>query len=203
MRFLAIALTATALVSGCAPIVPGPGPGAPMPVCYDNPTVVPHGDPFFVWEQVVDVVEDYFPIEREEPVRLYGDTLTEGRIDTFPTVSRTLLEPWRRDVEGRQQVLESTLQSMRRRAVVRVVPGEPGYFVEVAVYKELEDVDRPEHATSGASTFRYDTTLSRVVNPIGEQAATDGWIPKGRDPQLEQQILADIQARWGAGPCPR
>jgi hypothetical protein len=175
----------------------GPMPGAPMPVCYNNPTVVPHGDPLHVWEQVVDVVDDYFPIEREDPVRLYGDTLTEGRIDTFPTVSRTILEPWRKDVVGREQVMESTLQSMRRRAVVRVVPGEPGYFIEVAVYKELEDILRPEQATSGTSTFRYDTSLTRVVNPIGAQAVSEGWIPQGRDPQLEQRILADIQQRWG------
>ncbi len=179
----------------------GPLPTTSMPVYHNNPAVIPHGDPQVVWEQVVDVVEDYFPIEREEPVRLYGNTLTEGRIDSYPTVSRTIFEPWRRDVVGGTAAMESTLQSMRRRAVVRVVPGEPGYFVEVAVYKELEDVTRPEHATSGAATFRYDSSLTRVVNPIGEQAATEGWIPQGRDHDLEQRILGQIQQRWSAAGC--
>jgi len=198
MRFLLTAALAAACCSGCGPLVSGPAAAPPTPVYYDNPTVIPHGEPLATWEQIVDLVDDYFPIEREEPVRLYGDTLTEGRLETFSTVSRTILEPWRRDVAGGQQLLESTLQSIRRRAVVRVIPGEPGYFVEVAVYKELEDVTRPEHAASGASIFRYDSSLTRVVNPVGEQAVTEGWIPQGRDHELEQQILADIQERWGA-----
>ena len=42
---------------------------------------------------------------------------------------------------------------MRRRAVVRVIPAQGGHWVDVAVFKELEDVVKPEHATAGAATF--------------------------------------------------
>jgi hypothetical protein len=65
----------------------------------------------------------------------------------------------------------------------------------VAVFKELEDVARPEHATAGAATFRYDDSLTRVANPVGGQEINRGWIPQGRDTALEQRIVAELQCR--------
>jgi len=167
-------------------------------VVYDNPTLLPVADPRVAWETVVDVVDDYFEIDREDPVRVIGQTITEGRLDTFPQTGATLLEPWRHDSVGLGERLESTLQSIRRQATVRVMPTEGGYWVEVAVYKELEDVARPEHATAGAATFRYDETLRRVEQPVSARPIHEGWIPLGRDAALEQQILADLHARLGA-----
>ncbi len=193
------------------PAVPGsivPGPAAPGPtaaVVYDNPTLLPVADPGVAWETVVDVVDDYFEIDREDPVRTIGQTITEGRIDTFPQTGATLLEPWRCDSVGLAERLESTLQSIRRQATVRVTPTQGGYWVEVAVYKELEDVARPEHATAGAATLRYDETLRRIEQPVGARPIHEGWIPLGRDPALEQQMLADLHARLrattGPGSC--
>jgi len=200
MRALLACCLAGVSISGCAPVGHRVPPSSPLAVYHDNPTLAPPGEPQAVWETVVDVVDDYFPIEREEPVRRYDDTITEGQLDTYPVVSRTLLEPWRKDVTGAYELAESTLQSMRRRAVVRVFPAtnQPGYFVEVTVLKYLEDVARPEHATAGASTFRYDGSLTRVVNPVTEQEVTEGWIPQGRDHALEQAIIGELQKRWGA-----
>ena len=66
----------------------------------------------------------------------------------------------------------------------------------------VEDVRRPEHATAGAATFRYDATLTRVVDPISEQQIDQGWIPQGRDVPLEQRILGHLLARSAqAGPA--
>jgi hypothetical protein len=93
--------------------------------------------------------------------------------------------------------LESTLQSIRRYAIVRVVPAQGGYLVDVAVFKELEDVVQPVHASAGAATFRYDNSLTRVVDPVDEQGAHAGWICKGRDTALEQRIIHDLTARIG------
>ena len=197
---LATVVTLTALL-GCAPGTYWTGPpGQSLPVLHHNPTLLPIVDHQCAWEVVVDVVDDYFKIEREEPVRLIGDVLTAGRLDTFPTGGATIFEPWLRDSVGRRERMESTLQSMRRRAEVRVTPVEGGYEVEVAVLKELEDVVRPEHATAGAATFRYDDSLTRVVNPQEEREINCGWIPQGRDTALEQRILDDLQARCGRLP---
>ncbi|NQT15599.1 MAG: hypothetical protein HQ582_22775 [Planctomycetes bacterium] len=184
--------------SGCAARPPVTHPGwQTTNVFYDNPAMVCAADPEVVWETVADVVDDYFTIREEEPVRLAEDVLIEGRLDTFPTVGSTLFEPWRGDSVGPYDKLESTLQSMRRYATVRVIPAQGGYLVDVAVFKELEDLAQPVHASAGAATFRYDTSLTRVVNPVGEQGTGAGWIDKGRDRALEQRIIGEVLARIG------
>ena len=61
----------------------------------------------FAWEQIVAVVEENFKIQHEERVRLAGDILTEGRIDTVPLISSTLMEPWRTDILTFRDRLES------------------------------------------------------------------------------------------------
>ena len=110
-----------------------------------NPMLVAVADRDLLWDQVVDALDDYFMIQREERVRQVGDVLLEGRIETFPVGGATLLEPWRKDSTPGPERLQSTLQSIRRRAVVRVTPTGGGYFIDLAVYKELEDLASPQH----------------------------------------------------------
>jgi len=167
----------------------------PTMVAQRNPTFLPISDPQCAWETVVDVVDDYFRVEREQPVKMVGNMITEGTLTTVPEVSPTIFEPWRYDTVDRPQRIENTLQTMRRRAVIRVIPAQGGYWVDVAVYKELEDMVRPEHATAGAATFRYDSSLVGIVNPTIEEQATRGWIPRGRDTAMEQHIIAHLLSR--------
>jgi hypothetical protein len=179
-----------------------------------GPIVVPVADRDVAWDNIVDVVDDYFKVAREDRVRLVGDVLTEGQIETYPLTGATLLEPWRGDSATFYERLESTLQSIRRRAFVRVMPEASGYLVDVTVLKELEDVVRPQHATAGAATFRYDTSIDRSTEaepilsrqvgdaprPVSNPAQTAGWIGIGRDAALEQLMLARIQDRLTRGP---
>ncbi len=171
-----------------------PPPAAPY---CQNPVLIPAGDHEFLWETIADVIDDYFKIDEEQPVKLVGQVATEGRLTTFPEVGSTILEPWRHDSVSPRDRLESTLQSIRRQAEVRVVPEQNGYLVEVIVYKQLEDVRNADHASAGEATFRYDASLTRVVDSLAERDRTEGWIDKGRDPNLEQRILSEILARVG------
>ncbi len=187
-----------ALFCGCAPSQSWVGPPVlPVAVFHANPMLLPIADADRAWETVVDVTDDYFQIKSEEPVRVVGNTLTEGRLETHPKIAATILEPWHKDSVGRPARIESTLQSIRRWAVIRLIPTQGGYWVDVAVLKELEDVRRPEHATAGAATMRYDASLTRVVNPAGEPEINAGWIPQGRDTALEQRILGQLLGRSG------
>ncbi len=160
-----------------------------------NPQWVPEVDHEWVWENVADVVDDYFRIEREEPVRRIEDYVEEGVLYTYPSLGSTFFEPWRRDSTTSYEKLESTLQTIRRSATVSVVPGQGGFWVQVVVNKELEDRPRPEHATAGAAIFRNDNSLNRYSDPLLELNASRGWIPRGRDEHLEQQMLAQIYCR--------
>ncbi|MEI8376520.1 MAG: hypothetical protein WCJ35_27195 [Planctomycetota bacterium] len=80
---------------------------------------------------------------------MLGGTLINGRIDTFPKPGATLLEPWDHDSADSYERLESTLPSIRRYAVVKVIPAQNGgFWIDLAVFKELENMRQPEHATA-------------------------------------------------------
>ncbi len=167
----------------------GPPPQLP------NPLEIPVSDHEFAWNVIVDTVDDYFEIAREERVHLIGDVMTEGRIETRAAPGATIFEPWRRDRTRGFELWQGTFQSIRRQAEISVSPSSVGYGVQVIVRKELEDVARPEWGTVGGIIRRYDGSLSR---PTGERIGgplTLGWIPQGRDIALEQKILADLYAR--------
>ena len=164
-----------------------------------NPMTVGDVDREFLWNQLVDAVDDYFPIVREDRIRLVGDVLTEGRIETRYVTGSTILEPWRGDSTPGFERRHATLQSIRRKAVVRAWPVQGGYQVEVVVLKELEDVEYPEGAPGGGVVFRNDGTVVRNRPKNQEGPVTLGWIPLGRDLSLEQKILAEFQARLGEG----
>lgn len=201
-RLMAIAFLPVALaaLSGCfRPFFLTPSPV--LSAYYPNPIFVSIRDPQVLWEHLVDVVDDYFEIEREEPVRQYETVLTSGRIDTYPKIGATVFEPWHRDSVDRYSRWEATLQSIRRRAEIRVDPRDGGYWITVVVFKELEDVAQPLAATTSSATFRNDSSLTRVVSPIGEQPTHAGWIPLGRDTALEQRIIEAIGARFGLLPA--
>jgi hypothetical protein len=170
-------------------------PQAGFPAPLENPLQIPPLDRELLWNQLVDAVDDYFRIEREDRMRVVGGVLMEGRIETFPTIGSTLLEPWRTDSTPGYEKWHATLQSIRRRATIRVIPVAAGYLVDVAVHKELEDLDKPEHATAGGATLRHDGTIVRQEGAPGRYSVTLGWIPIGRDATLEQRILADLVAR--------
>lgn len=212
MRLCALGVCALAL-GGCQAWQPAqynpPDFGfAPPPPPQGNPLIVTSMDRDFVWDQVVDVVDDYFRIEHEERVRVVGDLLTEGRLETYPRTASTVFEPWNHDSVTSYERWHATLQSMRRRAIVRVSPVQDGFEVDVQVYKELEDVRRPESGAislANAETLRNDDALIRLSNPVGGTEPTAGWLALGRDTALEQVILAGIQARTGgvvASPVP-
>jgi hypothetical protein len=160
-----------------------------------NPLELPAAEDTFVWSQVVDSVDDYFRIAREQPVSNSGGMLLDGRLETTYRIGASLMEPWRKDSTSGFERLQSTLQSVRRRAIVTVRPGGEGYILEVIVQKDLEDTDRSQFATESTSAVRHDGTVVRSDDTYNASPQTLGWIPLGRDTSLEQVILQDIHGR--------
>ncbi|MEX0791570.1 MAG: hypothetical protein WD045_00435 [Pirellulaceae bacterium] len=161
----------------------------------DNPTFIPVSDYNLLWDQTVIAVDDHFKIRREQRVRVVADQLTEGRLETFPRIGSTLLEPWHTDSTKGYEKLESTLQTIRRYAIVRVSPQDGGFMVEVEVHKQMEDLPKSSSSGRALDRLRSDGTLTRVDGPDDLDPLTEGWIPLCRDVQLEQRILQDIRAR--------
>lgn len=170
----------------------GPGTIVGLP----NPISVPVADDEFAWDAISEVVSDYFPIASEQRAVRGPEVWSEGRIETAPKSGATILEPHRHDSVGWFNRWESTFQTIRRRATVRVTPEAAGYLVEVEVQKELEDLPQPEQATAGSASFRNDGSLpSRRTQQVSRIRSSPCWILLGRDVALEQRMLADIHAR--------
>jgi hypothetical protein len=169
----------------------------PVEVPVANPAHIPPTDPEFLWNQIVDSVDDYFRIDDEQPVRRSANNWVEGqgRLVTYPEISGTSLEPWRRDAARGFERLQSTFQTIRRTATVRVIPEESGYAIDVHVLKEQEDVDQSQFATAGSASQRHDGTVVRNENQLRQMPVTLGWYEVGRDRELEQRIMADILGR--------
>jgi len=197
-----------AIIGPAGPVVPGPPP-APR-----NAAVIPPLDAELVWTKLVDVTDDFFKVQSEQRVVFANGVPTEGRIDTFPQTGATILEPWRADSVGWDERWESTLQSIRRIATMRLTPDAAGWRVEVVVNKELEYLPRPMRATTGGASFRNDDSLYRYGTPmptLGQQVGDQprpvasptpnlGWIPLGRDPKLEQRMIQRLLAKLGVPP---
>lgn len=151
-----------------------------------NPLIVPTADFELVWNKTVAVVDEYFDIASENRLA--------RKIVTNPVEGATLLEPWRRDSVGFQERLESSLQTIRRFALISVVdaPGG-GYAVKVEVYKELEDLTKPDRQMGGRAVFNNEFPVDRVRDVVGPVPVANGWVPQGRDPKLEQAILAKLR----------
>ena len=168
---------------------------APPPQPIANPALLPPLEDKFVWQQIVDVVDDYFRIIREQPAINQGGVQLEGRLDSAYRTGASVFEPWRGDSTPGFERLQSTLQSIRRRAVVNVRPRSAGFEIEVIVLKELEDVDRSQDGGATSATERHDGTVVRTETSVNTGQNTLGWIPQGRDMSLEQVILQDIIGR--------
>jgi len=189
----------------------------PLPAVPRSSAVIPPLDAEQVWTQMVDACDDFFKIHAEQRVVFSGGVPTEGRIDTFPQTGATILEPWRGDSVGWDERWEATLQSIRRIGTMRLIPDPAGWRIEVVVNKELEHLARPMRATTGGASFRNDDSLYRYGTPLptlGQQVGDQprpvaaptpniGWIPQGRDPLLEQRILAKVLAKLGVAPLPQ
>ena len=205
---VAAAAIVIAISGCCTPDCPPPpgyatspaAPAAPAVANHPNPVFIPIADPQCAWERVVESVNDYFRycrVEHEEPPRVVGNVAIAGTLTTIPEVSPTVLEPWRRDTVDPDQRVENTLQTMRRQVVVHATTVQGGHWVDVSVFKYLENLLQPENATAGSATFRYDNSLVHIVNPVTSDTVTVGWIRQGRDASLEQAIIDDLLSRCG------
>jgi hypothetical protein len=182
-RHMAAGLLALAALSqsGCAALT---GLTAATP----NPLVVPANVPFeTVWNKTVAVVDDYFEISHEN--RLAGTMVTD------PRVGATLLEPWYGDSVDFYERLESSLQTIRRHARVTVKPASTGgYTVNVEVFKELEDLAKPERQTAARAIFADTFNVNRTREVVGPVSLPNGWIPLKRDTKLECVILNRLRS---------
>lgn len=175
-------LAISMILAGCA--------SPPTTMVPPSPIYVPSANQTVVWERVVDVLHEYhFEIAREDR--------QDGLIETQYKVGAGIQEPWHHDAVGWENKLEGTLQSIRRRVIVRLTPDEGGYLVSIEAFKELEDLDGLAANSAGGATFQEATPLQRNLNLVVGQSAPSGWLPVGRDPMLEHDMMKRLHQALG------
>jgi hypothetical protein len=151
-----------------------------------NPLVVPSTDFEVLWNKTIAVVDKYFDIESENRLA--------RTIKTQPQMGATIIEPWALDSVTLEDRFESSLQTIRRVAIIHIDPAPTGGFlVKVEVDKFLEDMAKPVTQPAGRAAFTNDFPVNRIREIVGPVPAPLGWIKKDRDRNLEQAILAGIR----------
>ena len=154
---------------------------------------------------------------RDEGLTIAQQDYRFGRIVSQPQAAPTIAEPWRQSLGPGHQALESTLNSQRRVVQVNIEPiaeadraeGEPikplpalaadqtgelrgTYVLRVEVTIEQLQVPR-RYLTGSTSRGRVFGRLAAVPAEWEQRGITGAyWSPVGRDPYLEQHLLAQI-----------
>ncbi|MBI1310412.1 hypothetical protein GC176_03825 [bacterium] len=161
-----------------------------VPLTTSNPMFIPSSNHEQLWEDTVDVLHAYqFPVERENKL--------DGVIETQYKPGASVIEPWHPDSVTGIDRLESTFQSIRRKARVTMTPVNGGYLVGVEVEKEIEDPDKLIINSPGYATFPQTDPLHRDLDAVVGPATPEGWYSVGRDSNLEQSLLQDLQVAYG------
>ena len=204
-RWLCLTWTAAAafVAVGCAT---GPLQDNPLsvhtepPLVTENPVYVPVGLYPLVFQKVLDVLDDYYHIA-------YASR-PSGYIETRPVDAPGLIQPWKPGSPDFYQRTLAFFQTIRHRAIVHItVADDGGFFIDVKVLKELEDLPNPARYMGGAATFITRPTVERQYEVIDAGQYEPNWIPIGRDCLLEQVILSriaqfDVAALRKATPAP-
>jgi len=155
-----------------------------------NPVFIPLGPESYgmVYEKVRDVVGDYFEIDKS--------TRYDGVIVSQPKIAPGLGQPWKPGSPDVYQRLYASFQTIRHRAIVTIQAAEDGggYFIDVKVLKDLEDLANPTRDSErrGSAAFRSEITPQRQFEVVDAFTYDASWIPLGRDYTLEQVILERI-----------
>ena len=163
---------------------------------YRNSVTVNCCNPAVLWEAMVIPVRKYFSIYKEEPCRQVGSCINQGFLETNRTIGATIFEPWRGDSVGTRQRWESTLHTIARSARITVSWNEgSSYTIEVVVKKEIENIAPVNLSRNGQDNYFLSDSRRTFTDPLfnSENQSSNQWYCIGRDPLLEQRLLAEIE----------
>jgi hypothetical protein len=194
LRYVAMAFLPV-LALGCQNLNAALEMPAIMPIGTDhvqdqNPVWIPRPPEYYsaLYETVLQVLGDY-GFEFAETNRY------SGHVEAVPRIAPGLLlflKPGSPDLYDR---FLSSLQTYRHRVSVIIETADPqaadhgGYFVKFIVRKELEDLPRPLRSAVGGAVFRSEHTVERQTEVIDATIFEPGWIYRGRDTALEQELI--------------
>lgn len=184
---LLVGLTLTGLALGCK---------APAKPTVQTAAQADDVDLESVWQASLDTLREYsFTPDRQDR--------REGLIRTYRETSKQFWEFWRKDSPYGYDLWDSSIHTTQRQVWVRVKNPAPFVYelsVEVKKYRwnfPERQVSGP-HAAAAAFTDRLPTVGGEFVREAQVREQVE-WLPKGRDGELERQILASILKKLPPG----
>ena len=147
--------------------------------------------------------EEAWSASRDELVRrgFVIDRLDKraGVIETFPLVSRQWFEFWRQDVVTHDAAEEASLQTIRRRVLVKISP-EPDGRIALDCDVQVERLaSKPEETITQTRPRDIFSNISGHIPALGQGAgygeSIEDWIYLGRDSELEVELLRNISQK--------
>src|SRR5262249_57290208 len=115
---------------------------------------------------------------------------TDGDSEPPPTTAPGIEQPWKPGTPDLSQRLLPFPQTIRHRAIVIITTAEDGgYFIDLKVYKELQDLPRPSRATAGDATVRLEQTVQRQFEGVEPEPFESAGVSLGRACELEPRLL--------------
>ncbi|MBN1490121.1 MAG: hypothetical protein JXA69_09405 [Phycisphaerae bacterium] len=186
-RMLGLALLLAVVIAGCQAPPPAEGPTMAR-ISLAAPDEVDQ-----LWATAADVLRAHnlWPDRQDRAA---------GVMTSFPDTSASFFEFWRPLPTSAFGRAEANLQTVRRKAEVRIEPAaddSPDYNVSVRV-----DVSRycsvERQATSSASAFQiFGAKLPTVEGRTESRQASAYWLDLGRDERMESALLDRILNRYG------
>ena len=124
-----------------------------------------------------------------------------GRIVTKPVVGKQFFEFWRNDTANSDDLLNSSLHTIRRTVSVTIAKPSPGAReFQVNVQARAERASIPgDQLDSTAEAFELLNSQGVPVSPRRSDyvspRARPSWVDIGTEPALEQAIMGDIAKR--------
>ena len=116
-----------------------------------------------------------------------------GVIETFPLVSSQWFEFWRQDVMTNDAMSESSMQTIRRRILMKISSEPDGKItLDCEVYVERL-ASQPEKFISRTRPRDIFTNVSGHIPALGQTESIEEWIYLGKDPELEVELLRKIE----------
>jgi hypothetical protein len=160
---------------------------------YDQPPVasVESADFQRLWDACAATAgNDHFEID-EDNFRL-------GRLTTYPVISKQFFEVWRSDAGDAHEVVQDSLQTIRRTVRFEIARTPAGTWV--AHPKVLmEQLSHPERRITSYSQYAYAfVPLAKAPTQIigeGQVIPTNYWYAIGRDQAMERELANSVNEK--------
>jgi hypothetical protein len=141
-----------------------------------------------------NTARDYqFTIDRQDYRR--------GLLTTRPMISKQIFEPWRRDAGTVHDVVQSTLQTVRRTIRIEIIRTEEGAYEaqpKVLVEELSQITTRITSPSQYRNVFFVSATEGQYRTDEGKSIPFRYWYAIGRDSVMERHMADEVGRKAGA-----